>query len=240
MIRIWNGFNRKKITSWLLFLVLVATLGACSTAGNGEVEKPLDEPPKVDEAEVARIQEEERQAEEQRLEEEKERAEEKRIAEEQQRVQDVKDAIGGIGKASTSEETSQQPPRPKGVLPPVTDGVPFDEAVPPLPKEPTVKVAVFSEETQQEKGRQVALMIGGPGREFIEAKLGAAVVLAYVSHLKKIPTRHSAIHFRPNFFQAAQTVAVELPNRQTVGPMTESELKREGVDLIVYVGKDYK
>lgn len=240
MIRILNGINRKKITSWLLFLVLVAALGACSSAGDGEMEKPLDEPPQVDEAEAARILEEERLAEEQRLEEEKERAEEKRIAEKQQREQDVKDVIGGSGIASISDEDSPQPPRPKGVLPPITDGVPFDEAVPPLPQEPTVKIAVFSEESQQEKGWQVALMIGSSGREFIEAKLGAAVILAYVSHLKKIPTRYSAIHFRPNFFLAAQTVAVELPNRQTVEPMTESELKREGVDLIVYVGKDFK
>ena len=240
MIRILNGFSRKNIAPWLVFLLLMAALGGCSASEDPGVEKPVDEPPVVDEAEAAKTREEERLAEEQRLKEEKERAEEQRVAEEKQQEADVKEAIGSIGKAPPSEEGGPQPPRPKWVLPPITDGIPFDEAVPPLPKEPTVKVAVFSEESQQEKGQQVALMLQGPGREFIEAKLGAAVILAYVSHLKKIPTRNSAIHFRPKFFQAAQTVAAELPNRQGVAPMTESELKREGVDLIIYVGADYK
>ena len=214
----------------LLFAAL--TLLAGCAGRTGEEPKPLDEPPKVD-AEAARREAEEdrRRDEEARLRDEEAKrlaVEEARQAEEQRQKEELMQLFGEIG------EVPPPPQRPK------PQGIPFDEAVPPLPNEPTVRVAVLSNAGQPEKGRQVALLIGTYHRERLENQLGAAIKIAYVSHLKRNITRDSVIHFRPNFLRAATSVASVLPQHQTIGPMSGEERLQEGVDLFVYIGGDYR
>ncbi len=215
----------RRIRSGLICLALLcAALTLAAVFSGCAAPKPLDVPPKVDEEAARREAEEERRRDDeaQRL------AEEARKAEEQRQKEELMQLFGEIG------EVPQPPQRPK------PQGIPFDEAVPPLPNEPTVRVAVLSNAGQPEKGRQVALLIGIYHREHLEDQLGAAIKIAYVSHLKRNITRDSVIHFRPNFLRAATSVASILPQHQTIGPMSGEERLQEGVDLLVYIGGDYR
>lgn len=218
----------RRIRSGLICLALICaalTLAAGCAGRIGEEPKPLEVPPKVDEEAARREAEEDRRRDEEatRLAEE-----EARKAEEQRQKEELLQLFGEIG------EVPQPPQRPK------PQGIPFDEAVPPLPNEPAVRVAVLSNAEQPEKGRQVALLIGTYHREHLEDQLGAAIKIAYVSHLKRNITRDSVIHFRPNFLRAATSVASILPQHQTIGPMSGEERLQEGVDLLVYIGGDYR
>ncbi len=215
----------RRIRSGLICLALLcAALTLAAVFSGCAAPKPLDVPPKVDEEAVRREAEEERR----RDEEARRLAEEARKAEEQRQKEELMQLFGVIG------EVQQPAQRPK------PQGIPFDEAVPPLPNEPTVRVAVLSNVEQPEKGRQVALLIGTYHREHLEDQLGAAIKIAYVSHLKRNITRDSVIHFRPNFLRAATSVASILPQHQTIGPMSGEERLQEGVDLLVYIGGDYR
>ncbi len=215
----------RRIRSGLICLALLcAALTLAAVFSGCAAPKPLDVPPKVDEEAARREAEEERR----RNDEARRLAEEARKAEEQRQKEELMQLFGEIG------EVPQPPQRPK------PQGIPFDEAVPPLPNEPAVRVAVLSNAGQPEKGRQVALLIGIYHREHLEDQLGAAIKIAYVSHLKRNITRDSVIHFRPNFLRAATSVASILPQHQTIGPMSGEERLQEGVDLLVYIGGDYR
>ena len=99
-------------------------------------------------------------------------------------------------------------------------------------------MAVFSLDTQPDKGRQVALILGTHERERLEERLGMAVKIAYVSHVKGPPAVPSEIRYRPNFLRAAQGVAGVLSAEQRIGPMTADDLRQE-VDVVVVVGPTY-
>ena len=118
--------------------------------------------------------------------------------------------------------------------------VPFESAVPPLPKEPVLRVAVLSDIGQPEKADRVALIIGNYTRQFLENRLGVMVKIAYVAQVERNITRQSVIRYRPKFFRAAVTIAKVLPRDQALSPMTARELSQQDVDLVVYIGRDYR
>ena len=118
--------------------------------------------------------------------------------------------------------------------------VPFESAVPPLPKEPVLRVAVLSDIGQPEKADRVALIIGNYTRQFLENRLGVVVKIAYVAQVERNITRQSVIRYRPKFFRAAVTIAKVLPRDQALSPMTARELSQQDVDLVVYIGRDYR
>lgn len=215
---------RTHATAWLLPLLAAVLLGLALLGGCAASE-PLDQPPQVDE-EALRLEEEERrkrEAEEARL------AELRRIEEEKRQREEMMQLFGPVGE-----------PPPSGPVPEqAVTGIPFDEAVPPLPKEPTVRIAVLSLDSQPDKAQRVALSIGTHERERLEARLGMAVKIAYVAQVKVPPPHESEVRYRPQFLRAAQSVAAVISAEQWVGPMTPDELLQQGVDLFVYVGEQY-
>jgi hypothetical protein len=217
----------------LLLVVALAPLGGCSMFGGGET-RPLDEPPQVDEEALRREAEEKRLEEERRLAEEKRLEEERRLAEEKRIEAEIREVFGPVPPAPVL-------PGPLGVAAATPEGeVAFDQAVPPLPDEPALRVAVLSDLEQPDKGHNVALIIGTYQRDYLESQLGMAVKIAYVSRTGSNVTTQSRIHFRPDFLQAAMTVASVLDRDQSVAPMTPAELSQQEVDLMVYIGKDYR
>lgn len=207
-------------------LLLAALLVSSALLGGCAAEGPLEQPPEVDEEALAREAEERRLAEEEaaRL------AEERRLEAERREAEEMAELFGPVGE-----------PPPVGPLPePVITGIPFDEAVPPLPDEPTLRVAVFSLASQPDKARQVALVLGTHERERLEARLGMAVKITYVAQTKHPPRHASEVRYRPEFLRAAQSVAAVLAAEQWIGPMTDAERRQEGVDVVVHVGEAYR
>lgn len=237
---------------WLpvLALLLMAILGGCSMLGGDDAQiesaqaaQPQDEPP----AEPEQTAEEKREAEEARLAEEKREAEEARVAEEkrvaeedQRRATAVREAFGPVPESPPVTAAAAAAAATAAADQAALKLIPFDEGVPPLPQEPILRVAVLSEEDQPEKGDMVALTLGTYNRERIEDRLGMAVRIAYVSRLEDTGTVVSAIRFRPSFMKAALVVAAELPHRQEIGPMSSEELRQDSVDLLVYIGPNYR
>ena len=208
------------------FLLLAALLLAPALLGGCAAEGPLEQPPEVDEEALAREAEERRLAEEEaaRL------AEQRRLEAERRQAEEMADLFGPVGE-----------PPPLGPLPePEVSGIPFDEAVPPLPDEPTLRVAVFSLESQPDKARRVALVLGTYERERLEERLGMAVKITYVAQTKHPPRHNSEVRYRPEYLRAAQSVAAVLSSEQWIGPMTENERRQEGVDVVVHLGGAYR
>ncbi|HKI98535.1 MAG TPA: hypothetical protein VKB51_08700 [bacterium] len=226
----------------VLLLAGLALLGGCAAKG------PLKEPPKVDEAALKREAEEQakREAEEARL------AEERRKAEEQRQKQELMQAFGPVGEPPpVPGQPATAPAAPTTAAAAVVPGaaaapgaapteVPFDQAVPPLPPEPTVRVVVLSHDTPLQHGRQVALLIGEYDRERIEERLGMAVKILYVAESTQPLPRPSEIHYRKSYLRAAQSMAEAMSAQQWIGPMTTNELHQKGVDVIIHIGKGYR
>ena len=247
-----------------LVTILVGAILALSVGCSGEPQPVVKAPPKISAQELAQQQE----AEKRHLEaEEKRRQEEAFAAEEQRKSTAMMEEFGPVGEppppfaddreapeiaqsggsavseggeTSVSQATSEpSPPRSDDMALGVKE-IPYEEAVPPPPQPPTVRVAVLSSQSQPEKGQNIALILGTYRRDMLEELMGMAVEIAYISHMKQDVTRQSAIHFRPNFLRAAVSVASVLPREQDLRPMSADEQRQESVDLLVYVGKNYR
>jgi hypothetical protein len=217
-----------RLLTTLLVATLLASLLALGACGRGEPKAP--EPPPKD---VATLQ---REAEARALTEvaERQAEEERREAEERQGQEALLRLFGAVG---------DPPLPPVGTADAAAPGagvVPFDEAVPPLPAEPTVRVAVFSPPAKPELAQRVALVLGTYERTYLEAQLGMAVKIAYVAQLKRPPTRASEIRYRPEFLRAAQSMATVLSSLEWIGPMSPDELRQDRVDVFVYLGERYR
>jgi hypothetical protein len=225
---------RRLAIAALLLLAVGLLANGCSS---GEAAK-LAEAQKQKQAEEQR----QREAEDRRL------AEERRIAEEKRQVAEMHDLFGPIGEPPPLPGEPQAPaataaPGAAAAAPAAPAGPPeiaFDEAVPPLPKEPTVGVVVLSHAATPGQGRQVAALLGDYERERLEERLGMAVRIMYVAESTQPLARESEVHYRPDYLRAAQSVAAVLSAQQWIGPMSEEEQRQDGVDLVVHIGKDYR
>jgi hypothetical protein len=160
----------------------------------------------------------------------KKAAEQAKVAEEQRQIAEVQQAFGPEGQAPDL-----------GPLPaPKVEGTPFDEAVPPLPPEPTVRVVVLSHDAPLAKGRDVALLVGTYDRDRIEARTGMAVKIVYVAESSRPLARASEVHYRKNYLTAAQSVAQAMSAQQWIAPMTPDEQSQQDADLVIHIGKDYR
>lgn len=222
------------VLALLLAVALVAPLvGGCSSS-----------PPKPTPEQVLAQQkaaEAKRKAEE---EQKRREAEARRKAKAERERREVQEAFGPVGPAPGTTAAAA-PGAPAGVTPgaPAATAapaeVPFDEAVPPLPPEPTVRVAVLSHDVPLAVGRQVALQIGTYDRQRIEARLGKALKIVYVAESGAPLPEPSVIHYRKDYLLAAQSVALAMANHQAIGPMTANELRQKNVDLVIHIGKHY-
>lgn len=225
----------------VVLLALAATLAlalpACTSAP--------PEPAGPTEAQLRQQAEEQRKAEE----EARRLAEEARQAEAARQVAELRELFGPVGEPPL-EPGSAPPAEPApfvrhvtgaGTPAPAAAGtIPYDEAVPPLPPEPVLRVAVLSHGVPLERGRQVAVQLGTHARERLEEQLGMAVRVLYVAETTR-PLQHpSEIRHRPELLRAAQSVAQELAAEQWLGPLGEQERAQPEVDLVVHIGPDYR
>jgi predicted small lipoprotein YifL len=206
----------------VLVLASPALLGGCASKG------PLNQPPKVDEAALRR----EAEAKAKREAEERKLAEERRIAEEKRQKEEMMQAFGTVGQPEA--------PAPPALTKAEAGAVPYDQAVPPLPAEPTVRVVVLSHDAPPEAGRDVALLIGTYERPWIESHTGMAVKILYVAQATQPLSRPSEVHYRNNYLLAAQAVAQSMSAQQWIAPMTPDELHQPDADIVVHIGKDYR
>lgn len=125
--------------------------------------------------------------------------------------------------------------------PTIQGSVAFDDAVPRLPPDPIVRVAVFSASGQRSKARDVSLILGTYLREPLEERIGMGVRIAYVAETTRLPQHVSEVHYRgAKFLQAAQAMAAAISAQQWIGPMTAQEQQQEGVDVVVRLGPAYR
>jgi hypothetical protein len=224
---------RRQIAFWaVLGLAALLLAGGCSKAK-----------PKVDEAALQRAAAEQaRQAEEARKE-----AEQRRVAEEKRQAEELQAAFGPVGQPPALPEEAGAMAAPGAA--PVAPGaasqpaapaeIAFDDAVPPLPPDPTVRVVVLSHGAAPDTGRHVAELLGTWERERIEERLGMAVRIVYVAQSSAPLARGSEVHYRKDFLRAAQSVASAMFKEQWIGPMTADEQRQEDVDLVVHLGATY-
>lgn len=144
--------------------------------------------------------------------------------------QNIREAFGPVG--ATPKSIPPEPPK--------KEGIPFDTAYPPPTIKPMLRVAVMNNPGQRAKGDKAALIIGTYQKEYLEKILGMSIRVAYISEFKDHIIKRSGIRFRPNFLKPALEVASVLPKQQLVEPMAPKEVAKREVDLIVYVGENYK
>ena len=122
---------------------------------------------------------------------------------------------------------------------PVEQMQPMGEPAADSPVEKPLLVAVLSNPSEREKGEKAAMIIGTNEREYLERVLRKEVKIAYISTMESHTINLSGIRYRSNHLKSAIEVAAVLPRYQLIEPMEPAELKNE-VDLIVYVGKNFK
>ncbi|MDH5753032.1 MAG: hypothetical protein OEZ59_11545 [Deltaproteobacteria bacterium] len=133
-----------------------------------------------------------------------------------------------------------QPPEPGAPETAPRGSIPYEQAFPPPGPPGVVRVGVISHVNQKKQGQKVALLVGDIQRDYLEKNIGKMIKLAFVSSTEEPIPGKGRVSFRPQDLGAAVRIASVLVQPQVVEPMTSREREIEGVDILVYVGRDIK
>ena len=124
-------------------------------------------------------------------------------------------------------------------LPPtqVPGAKPYDEAFPPIPDR-VVRIGIMSGSSQAPSAQNLARMLSGEDRKYMEETLGLGVKIAYVSETDRPEIRRTRVRYRQQFLRAAVHIAALLPQPQQLGAMSDAEAERHGVDVLVQIGTE--
>jgi hypothetical protein len=129
---------------------------------------------------------------------------------------------------------------PEKLPPPQAAGAkPYDEAFPPI-ADRVVRIGIVSGSSQAASAQNLARMLSGEDRKYMEETLGLGVQIAYVSETGRPEVPRTRVRYRPQFLKAAVHIAALLPEPQLLGAMSDAEAASHGVDVLVQIGTELR
>ena len=102
-----------------------------------------------------------------------------------------------------------------------------------------VQVSIINASGYKKRAYKLSVFLGNVQKRSIEEVLGAKLDIVNISNYAPKQAPLTTIFFRDNYLKAALTLAKTIPGQQRVLPMS-NQAERMGVDIEIYLGKDYK
>ena len=129
---------------------------------------------------------------------------------------------------------------PEKLPPPQAAGAkPYDEVYPQI-ADRVVRIGIVSGSSQAASAQNLARMLSGEDRKYMEETLGLGVQIAYVSETGRPEVPRTRVRYRPQFLKAAVHIAALLPEPQLLGAMSDAEAASHGVDVLVQIGTELR
>ncbi|MCP4751282.1 MAG: hypothetical protein GY866_10335, partial [Proteobacteria bacterium] len=165
---------------------------------------------------------------------ESEKAEEDRIREEQQK-QKVEEKERQMAFDKAKAEKSKKDSISKMAQKSVDDLIQHYE------KPSLMQITIVNASGWKKRADKLSVFLDKLQRKYIEESLGIKLDMVNVSDAKSAIHQQSTIFFKNNFLKSALFLAKLIPGEQKLAPMSMSARKeRLGVDIMIFLGKDYK
>jgi hypothetical protein len=107
-------------------------------------------------------------------------------------------------------------------------------------KKPSImQISIFNSSGFAKGAYGLSVYLGKLKKEYIEESLGMKMEIVNISNSKDLVHNQSTIYFRNNYLKPALFLATLLKGDQRVVPLPDQE-EKQGVDIEIYLGKDYK
>jgi hypothetical protein len=106
-------------------------------------------------------------------------------------------------------------------------------------KPSVMQISLFNASGYSKRAYGLSVYLGKLKKEYIEESLGMKMEIVNISNSRDKHHKVSTIYFRNNYLKPALFLAKLIKGDQRVVPLPGQE-EREGVDIEIYLGKDYK
>lgn len=106
-------------------------------------------------------------------------------------------------------------------------------------KPSVVQISILNSSGFAKGAYGLSVYLGKLKKEYIEESLGMKMEIVNISNSKETYQDQSTIYFRNNYLKPALFLATLLKGDQRVMPLPDQE-EKQGVDIEIYLGKDYK
>ena len=102
-----------------------------------------------------------------------------------------------------------------------------------------MQISIFNASGYSKRAYGLSVYLGKLKKEHIEESLGMKMEIVNISNARDKNNKISTIYFRNNYLKPALFLAKLIKGDQRVVPLPDQE-ERQGVDIEIYLGKDYK
>lgn len=102
-----------------------------------------------------------------------------------------------------------------------------------------VQVSIFNASGYPKRAYNLSVYLGKLKKDFIEESLGMKMEIINISNARNMNLKQSTIYFRNNYLKSALFLANVIKGDQKVVPIKDQE-EKQGVDIEIYLGRDYK
>ncbi len=106
-------------------------------------------------------------------------------------------------------------------------------------KPSVMQISIFNASGYSKRAYGLSVYLGKLKKEYIEESLGMKMEIVNISNTRDKNLNISTIYFRNNYLKPALFLATLIKGDQRVVPLPDQE-ERQGVDIEIYLGKDYK
>lgn len=114
-----------------------------------------------------------------------------------------------------------------------------EEVIAQYRKPSIMQVAIYNASGYPKRAYALSVYLGKLKKEYIEESLGMKLEIVNISNAKNMNQKMSSIYFRDNYLKSALFLARLIKGDQRIVPI-QAEDEKEGVDLEIFLGRDYK
>lgn len=114
-----------------------------------------------------------------------------------------------------------------------------EEVIAQYRKPSIMQVAIYNASGYPKRAYALSVYLGKLKKEYIEESLGMKLEIVNISNARNMNQKNSSIYFRENYLKSALFLARLIKGDQRVVPI-QAEDEKEGVDLEIFLGRDYK
>lgn len=102
-----------------------------------------------------------------------------------------------------------------------------------------MQVSILNASGISKRAYKLSVFLGDKQKKYIERTLGIKLDIINISNAMHTNVPQTTVYFRENFLKSALLLAQLMPGEQRIVPMRHQK-ERVGVDIEIYIGKDYK
>ncbi len=102
-----------------------------------------------------------------------------------------------------------------------------------------MQISIFNASGYPKRAYGLSVYLGKLKKEYIEESLGMKMEIVNISNAPTMDHSQSSIYFRNNYLKPALFLTKLIKGDQRVIPLKEDS-EKQGVDIEIYLGKDYK